>query len=417
METPLRPFRAVRYVPERVGDLALVLGPADDVPTVEQAAALAAQHPLHCLHLEIPDPDGRSFRAAARRFRTWRAEGVLRVDDEPTCTVLLHRFTLDGRSSERLGVFLAASLRPRAGTRLFPHEGTSADLVERRERQLEAVQAHAGAVFAIWAGDGALRQTLAARIEQVRPVWELEREGERYALWTFGSNAASEIAALAAARPLVVADGHHRLEAARRYASRCVPPGASDHPAAWVPVHVVDARDPALLVRPIHRLVRVLPRPWEDFRAHLARHVQIVSAWPRPTPDGVLRASRRLEETSVPRALVVHAHECLEIALPGNADREPDAAIVDRLLLRQICAFEDHRIDRMVEYTPDAAETVLALRSGRAELAILLRPTPLATVLDWAQRGRLLPPKTTYFFPKLPQGIVFYDLADPRTLA
>ncbi|MFN3337986.1 MAG: DUF1015 family protein, partial [Thermomicrobium sp.] len=141
----LRPFRALRYVPERVGDLAAVLGPAEDVPTVEQAAALAAQHPHHCLHLEVPDPDGRSFQTAARKFRTWRAEGIVQPDAAPATYIYAHRFLLEGHSRERLGVFLAASLDPHLGARLLPHEGTTQELVERRERQLEAVQVHAGA--------------------------------------------------------------------------------------------------------------------------------------------------------------------------------------------------------------------------------------------------------------------------------
>lgn len=90
--------------------------------------------------------------------------------------------------------------------------------------------------------------------------------------------------------------------------------------------------------------------------------------------------------------------------------------MVDRLLLRHVCALDAATIERVVSYTPDTSEAVAAVQSGRAVLAVLLRPTPLATVLALAQAGQLLPPKTTYFFPKLPQGIVFYDLADPLTL-
>ncbi len=413
---PLRPFRALRYVPERVGDLAAVLGPADDVPTAEQAAALAAQHPHHCLHLEVPDPDGRSFRTAARLFRSWRAEGIIQMDIVPSCYVYAHRFMLAGHLRERLGVFLAASLDPHNGARLLPHEGTTQELVERRERQLEAVQAHAGAVYAVWNGEGALRQALEAIAAQERPLWYMERAGERQTFWAVSGRRAAELAALVALRPLVVADGHHRLEAAKRYAHRCVPTGSSEHPAAWVPIYVVDAADPALVVRPIHRLLRWLPCGWETLREHLANHTRIVRITPPPTPDMLISAAERLAMLPVGHALIVHGEECLEIMLPGGEGAEPDAIRVDRLVLRHVCAFDQAELERVVEYTPDVVEATRALQSGRAALAILLRPTPLQTVLAWAESGRLFPPKTTSFYPKVPQGLVFFDLADPLTL-
>ncbi|MCM8746044.1 DUF1015 domain-containing protein [Thermomicrobium sp. CFH 73360] len=414
---PLRPFRALRYVAEHVGDLAAVLGPADDVPTAEQAAALAAQHPHHCLHLEVPDPDGRSFQTAARVFRAWRAQGIVQPDAAPACYVYAHRFVFEGQPRERFGVFLAASLDPHRGARLLPHEGTTQELVERRERQLEAVQVHAGAVYAIWDGEGTLRQMLEAITAQERPLWRIERSGEWHTLWAVHGSQAAELAALIASRPLVVADGHHRLEAAKRYAQRYVPAGSSSHPAAWVPVHVVDAADPALVVRPIHRLLRWLPCDWDAIRSHLVDHAKIVQVIRAPSPDMLIRATETLAARVVPHALVVHAEESLEVVLPGDDVAKPDALLVDTLVLRHVCAFDQAELEQVVEYTPDVVEAALAVRSGRAALAILLRPTPLKTVLAWAERGQLLPPKTTYFFPKLPQGLVFFDLADSLTLS
>lgn len=412
---PLRPFRAVRYAPERVGDLAAVLGPPDDVPSAELAAALAAQHPYHCLHLEVPDADGQQFTQAARRYRIWRAEGVLQRDAQPACYVYAHRFALEGVRFERLGVLLVASLDPVAGARLLPHEGTTTELVERRLRQLEAVQAHAGAVYAIWAGDGALRQALEAIVRDEPPLWSVTVNGDEHRLWAVTGARAQELAALATSRPLVVADGHHRYAAAQRLAERARVSDPSADPRAWVPVHVVDAADPALVVRPIHRVLSWLPCDWDTLRAHLARHAAVDSLTPRPL-DGVVQLAGDLARSRRPHVLLLHRQELLAVELPTGADGEPDAVVVDRLLLRHVCALDQATIERVATYTPDTSEAVAAVQSGRAVLAVLLRPTPLATILARAQAGQLLPPKTTYFFPKLPQGIVFYDLADPLTL-
>ena len=415
-ERALRPFRAVRYDLERVGDLAAVLGPPDDVPTAEQAAALAARHPYHCLHLEVPDADGSSFQRAAAQYRAWRAAGILLRDAEPACYVYAHRFRLDGKIATRLGVFLAASLAPDATARLLPHEGTNRELVERRWRQLAAVRAHAGAVYAVWAGEGTLRQALEASIAGDAPLWEHASDAEQQALWRVTGRAAEELAALAASRPLVIADGHHRFAAALRYARDQQATGALDCPAAWVPVHLVDAADPALAVRAIHRLVRWLPCDWETLRAHLARHAPVLAVRAVPSPDEAAELAAELARTSQPRVLLLQERELLELVLPVTPDDRPDAVLVDTLLLRHVCGLEETTIEQVVDYTPDARAAAQAVRDGRALLAVLVRPTPLATVLAWAQAGRLFPPKTTYFFPKLPQGLVFYDLADPATL-
>jgi len=413
---PLRPFRAVRYDPARVDDLAAVLGPPDDVPTAEQAAALASRHPYHCLHLEVPDPDGRSFSRAAQLYRAWRAEGILRRDAERSCYVYAHRFLFAGTAYERLGVFLAASLDPTSGAALLPHEGTAPELVERRARQLAAVQAHAGAVYAVWAGDGTLRGALEAIAAREQPLWSVTRGADTHRLWAVHGDRARELAALVASRPLVVADGHHRLAAAQRLAARTGSSGAAPDPRWWVPVHVVDAADPALLVRPIHRVLSWIPCDWSALRAHLARHAPLAAAPPPERLEDVERLADELARTTRPRVLVLQREELLTVELPAADSAEPDAVLVDTLLLRHVCALDTTTIERVVTYTPDAGEAALAVRSGRAVLAVLLRPTALETVLARAQAGRLLPPKTTYFFPKLPQGIVFYDLADPQTL-
>ncbi len=412
---PLRPFRAVRYDLDRVGDLAAVLGPPDDVPDEERAATLAARHPYHCLHLELPDPDGRTFTRAARLYRTWRAEGVLRLESAPACYVYVHRFSLEGRLHERVGVFLAAALAPEVGVQLLPHEGTAPELVARRLRQLEAVRAHAGAVYAVWAGDGGLRRLLETVVTTARPAWTVSAGDDEHRLWVVTGSVAREVAGLVAQRPLVIADGHHRFAAAQQLAQRSGARAASDDPRAWVPVHVVDAADPALVVRPIHRIVTWLPCDWEDVRAHLTRHtaVRVSRAL---SPDRLVQLARDLARATQPRVLVLHGEELLTVDLPAADSTEPDAVLVDRLLLQHVCGLDAATIARVVDYTPDAGEAAQAVRSGRAVLAVLLRPTALATVLDWARAGRLLPPKTTYFFPKLPQGLLFYDLDDPATL-
>ncbi len=412
---PLRPFRAVRYDPARVGDLAAVLGPPDDVTTAEQAAQLAAGHPYHCLHLEVPDPNGRTFTRAAQLYRAWRAAGVLRREEAPACYVYAHRFSLDGRAQQRLGVFLAAALAPEGGAQLLPHEGTAPELVARRLRQLEVVRAHAGAVYAVWAGDGRLRRLLETVVTSVRPAWSVSTGDDEHRLWVVRGSPAWEVAALVAQQPLVIADGHHRFAAAQQLAERSGVQGTREDPRAWVPVHVVDAVDPALVVRSIHRIVTWLPRDWETVRAHLAQHTAVrVSRV--PSPDRLAQLTRDLARADRPRVLVLEREELLTVDLPGTDGAEPDAVLVDRLLLQHVCGLDAATIARTVEYTPDAGEAARAVESGRAVLAVLLRPTALSTVLDWARAGRLLPPKTTYFFPKLPQGLVFYDLDDPATL-
>jgi hypothetical protein len=183
-------------------------------------------------------------------------------------------------------------------------------------------------------------------------LWEHARGEEQHALWRVTGPAVEELAALAASRPLVIADGHHRFAAALRYARDQQITGTLGHPAAWVPVHVVDAADPALAVRAIHRLVRWLPGDWETLQAHLARHARIVAVRAVPSPEEAARLAAELARASQPRVLLLQERELLELALPTTPDDEPDAILVDALLLRHVCALEAETIEQVVEYTP-----------------------------------------------------------------
>ncbi len=414
--TPIRPFRGVRYVVD-AAEVAAVLGPPDDVTTTAQALELAAQHPANCLRLEIPDPDGVSFRGAAAVFREWLARGILAMDPQPAIYLYAHRFACLDEACERFGAYLLAGLRGPYQAALLAHEATNEDLVLRRERQLAAVQAHAGAVHVIWPGSGELRMCLETLAGAQEPLWDIEIRGERHRLWIVTGATAYELACLVGEQPLVVADGHHRLAAARRLAQRTRHHDPARDPFAWVPVHVVDARDPGLRLRAIHRAFRRLPGDWPSLRAHLARHA-LVECLGRalPEPEELVRLVEELSLAPQRVVLLVRPDEVLRVVLPEPVEDEPDAAVVDRLLVRHVFAFDGTSHERLVEYSPDPLVVAQALASGSVQLAAFLRPTSLETVLHWARAGRLLPPKTTYFYPKLPQGIVFYDLADPRSL-
>lgn len=216
--------------------------------------------------------------------------------------------------------------------------------------------------------------------------------------------------------PLIVADGHHRLEAARRYAQRAVRDDPARHPAAWVPVHVVDAADPALLIRPIHRLLRTLPTDWTEIQERLQQYAPIDNlASSLPPPHQLAAFVEGLEHSPQPQFLLAHHAGLLRVFLPP-VNEEPDALLVDQILWQQVCALDNVTLTQMLDYSADTLAVAEALHTGQAVLAVFLRPTSLATVLQWARAGRILPPKTTYFFPKLPQGLVFYDLAQSASL-
>ena len=393
-------FRGERYADPT--SLARRLAPPYDVISPAQRAELVARDPYNVVNVDLPvAPDGGDpYAAAAALLAEWRGNGVIVRDAEPSAYVLRTSGKFpDGTTRERTGVFLAVSAEPFARGRVLPHERTHAEAKEDRRRLMHATGANLSAVFLL-APDSSGELTGALREVTSRPPWaRCTAIGSDQAVWVVGGPEAQRLAAMAGAEPVYVADGHHRFETSVMFREEA--PAAWRAGAARTLSHVVSFKDPGLVILPTHRLLEGAPVEPSAFLAAAAPYFLEAPAGTEPTLSVVFKGGREVRLVVRPGA---------ELPSVGGrpvhpAVRELEVAVADGLAVGVVAASLLGGVP-VLRYTADAAEAREAGREGRCACAIMLPPTRLEAVRRVADAGQIMPPKSTYFAPKVPTGVV-----------
>jgi uncharacterized protein (DUF1015 family) len=428
------PFRALRYDPRPVPDLAAVVTPPYDVISPEARAQFAARSAANAVHLILPAEDPASpglsrYAVAARTLAAWRAEGILRQDPVPAFYVYVQEFEARGARRIRRGVLALLRLEPYEAGVVFPHEHTFPHHKADRLELMRACRANLEAILGFYPGPAAPVVEALDRIMAAPAAAGLcDDDGVGHRLWpaTDPADLAALVAALAG-RPVFIADGHHRYETALRLREEWRAAGrgsAADH----VLIHLVHAEDPGLVVLPTHRLLRERPRlTGPALRQALARHFRLEAVPAAPeavaaaVPVLLARLADRgergfvlydgggelllatLTDATVPAALRAAGHHA--------AVSELDVTILHALILEEILGVPAAgEGEGVIGYTRDEAEAVAAVHTGGAALALFLNPPRVAQVQTVASAGGRMPQKSTFFYPKVPSGLVIRPL-------
>jgi uncharacterized protein (DUF1015 family) len=428
----VRPFRGIRYNPRLIPRLGDVLSPPYDVISPEEQLALHTRSPYNVIRLEWglaqagAHDAGDVYLRAAQYLEAWLREGVLMREERPAFYLHEHVFSLQGAQRRRLGLWAAVRLHAWEEHIVRPHEETTPRPVDDRLRLLRATRTNISPVFGLYKDERGALAALLHRAARERPTLEAETDGARHRLWAITEPAVhEEVRRALGASAIYIADGHHRYTAALAYREeRSAAAAGTTGQEAWryVLMSLTALEDPGLAILPLHRLLRL---PTEAQRQALA---------------GAL-ASFSLEERRVegPRGEIARAivdelarrgQEGPSFALwgwtPGRvlflrprteAVRAPhgppplDSVLLQQLVLGNVYASAQAATDaRDLAYTPWAEEALQAVERGEYALAFLLNPVPPRTLTAYADAGERFPPKTTYFYPKVPTGLVLHPL-------
>jgi uncharacterized protein (DUF1015 family) len=411
------PIQAVHYDLGKVA-LADVVAPPYDVIDEGQRAELAGRSPYNVVELDLPrDPNGDPYEHAGELLSEWSDEGVLARDAEPTIWALEQDYSApDGSRLTRRGFLARVKLAP-YGEGIRPHERTQPGPKEDRLRLTRATRHNLSPIFALHPGDAWRHLEPALGDEPWGDV--TDGDGTTHRVWRTDDPAVHEaIATELAPGELLIADGHHRYETSLAYQVEV----GSGGPQDYVLMALVSLEDPGLTVFPTHRLISGLaddPAKQEALGTGL-RELFEVEEVPTDQLDpggtegvGVFgymdsnhRQAFRLRLASNP---------ALDRALGGRSEayRTLDAAILEELVLKEILGMstDDIAAKRGIGYTPSIEEALAKLDTGDYQAAFLLRPTPVEQVREVAAAGETMPPKSTYFFPKLLTGLVFNPLS------
>jgi uncharacterized protein (DUF1015 family) len=429
----IRAFRALRYDPEVVGDPGLVVAPPYDAIDPDLHRQLLARHPLNAVRLDLPevvageDPDER-YRRVARTLTAWRSDGALRKDPKPSVYAYEQAYRVPGTSLERTQRGFFARLRIEAfgpGSSVLPHERTVAPAKEDRYRLLRATGLNTSPVVGLYEDPARDAQAVLGEIVQGSPAVDLtDDDGVRHRLWVVPDegegSAAARLAAAASAGDVVIADGHHRYEAALRYRDerRVNQTGEQDPAFDFVPILLLEVAGP-LTVLPTHRVIRGLgEEATAGLVARLPELFNVVDA-----PDdlaarfekvGELRGGEgRLGLVTRSGAWRLEARRDAFAALPeagGPAARAQDVSLL-RVMLDVLAGIDAsaEACGGRISCTRSAREAVALVAAGTdgADAAFLLEPAPVASIMEIARDGDRIPTVSTYLYPKALTGLLF----------
>jgi uncharacterized protein (DUF1015 family) len=416
----IQPLRALHYDLGVVGSLDAVAAPPYDVIDPAQRARLAARSPYNIVHVDLPEGEPDAYAEAARLLERWRAEGALVRDDEPALWALSQDHTgPDGRRLTRRGFFARVRVEDYGPGRIRPHERTHPGPKEDRLRLTRATRANLSPIFALHSDPAGAAWGALEPFTHDAPWGELTDDDTTVSrVWRVGDPAAIT-GAIDAVRDaeLLIADGHHRYETARVYADEVG--GEGDH--RYVLMCLVALEDPGLTVFPTHRLVSGLkddPARQEALAATLREHFDIERVEPgelRP-PDGAgpLQLGYIDSHFKQPFRLTLKDQAIADRALAGmpKAYRRLDTAVLEKLVLEGPLGLSEDDIEHLrgLGYSRTDQEALQLVRDGTFDVAFFMRASPVAQVREIAAAGVNMPPKSTFFFPKVPTGVLLSPL-------
>jgi uncharacterized protein (DUF1015 family) len=420
----VQPLKAVHYDLAKVGGLGAVASPPYDVIDAAERARLLDRSPYNAVAIDLPkpfDPNdpasrpvGDPYEEAARRIDGWRAEGVLVADADDAVWALAQDYTApDGAHHTRHGVLVRVRVEDYETGTVRPHERTHPGPLVDRLELTRATHLNLSPIFSLSTEDP---WPLVEPALSPEPWGEVtDDDGTVNRVWRVADPAtvAAVVDRLAGAH-LLIADGHHRYETARAYRDEV----GGDGPQNYTLMALTGLDDPGLTVFPTHRLLSGFasdPARRERLLAGLEDFFEVTEV-PREELDpgaaegvGVFGLFNAADGTS--RRLRLRDTAELDRRLAGKPEayRRLDSAILETLVLEGLAGMSEEDITerRGLEYAKSVPDAVEMTENGIYDLAFILRPVPIEQVRAVAATDENMPPKSTYFFPKVMTGFVF----------
>ncbi|HFE46929.1 MAG TPA: DUF1015 domain-containing protein [Nannocystis exedens] len=427
----IRPFHGLRYDLEHAGDANALLAPPYDVVDAAGRAEIGARSPNNCIHVILPEGAGdERYANGAARFAALQASGALLRDPEPGIYVYHQTFESEGQRYTRKGFVALIELTRFGAGPVLPHERTLSGPKEDRLKLMRACQAHLELVFGLFS-DPQHRVEAALDPHLGTPVLEADLDGTGHRLFRVADQGAVDsVVRLLADRSIYIADGHHRYETMCSFSDELRAAGAGES-ARFGMIYLSNLDDPGLVVLPTHRVVHSVEGL--DLAAAIAELASVFEIVREPLPGNALALRARLQ-------LAGQAGAAFGLTIPGSGqldiltlragfdpasvgmDGLPEALQrLDLALLHELVFDRGFGITREAQASKrnlryyKSTEKALALarsdRPGDAQLVCFANATPVADVVAVCDSGEVMPQKSTFFFPKIPTGLVFHDLS------
>lgn len=425
----VRPIRALRYNTDRYPDLSAVLAPPYDVIKGDEQQALYARDPHNVIRLEygvqMPEDTAENNRYTRARDaqQAWLGDQTLVLEDAPCFYPHRQGYQWAGQAQTRNGFFAAVQLQPFDAGDVLPHEWTLKGPKEDRLQLVRTCLTSFSPVFGLYDGRNSDIGAALTNAMGETPLATACGHGFDETLWRLRDAGAQQAMAQALAkRQILIADGHHRYEtmlALRDLLRREFPDAPENAALNYAFMLLVDINDPGLIVLPTHRLLMLTPEMQAAFcrvAGSCFRLEKIAVAEPAQVTD--ILAARANEH-----AIIWYAKGTYTLLTSPKTTQNGlpvlDVTAVQERLIAPLFSLDpdgEASVERNVRYTIHPAEAVARVDSGEVEAALFLNPTPVDEVFTLAAAGVRLPQKSTYFYPKVPTGLIMHHLRPEVTV-
>ncbi|MCK6467655.1 MAG: DUF1015 domain-containing protein [Candidatus Brocadia sinica] len=428
----LKPFRGLRYNQDIITDISAVVTPPYDVISPQDQERYYQIHPNNIIRLDLgkdfpgDTAEVNKYTRAADFLASWREKGILKQEDAPAIYIYDQEFLSGNRWLVRRGFISLVKLEPFDKGYIYPHEQTLPGPKADRLKLTQSCRANLSSIFALFPDENNVIDGYLSTLAHTKPDMDfIDDTGVKNRLWVIKEKQTIDrLVTLMKEKPLFIADGHHRYETALVYKEQMYKengrPG-DDLPSNYVMMVCVSMNNNGLKILPAHRLVRnikdyrfgrILQSIQESFKVELLGKgcsvEDFMSSLNNETKGHTFIMYVGQDDTCYKLRLSNEKLLDAVFAKDHPEWRHLDAGILHGVIINKILGINstDVTLKDYVKYVKDEAEAVSFVRSGQYQLAFFLKPTRIEQVREIAMARKVMPPKSTYFYPKLITGIV-----------
>jgi len=417
----IKPFKALYYNKEKVGDFRKVVAPPYDIISEEEQTFLHNLSPYNFTHIDFgkdqqsDDRSNNKYMRARKLFDEWLDKNVLVQDDENCIYFYKQEYKVQGQKYSRMGFISLMELSDEKDSKVFPHENTHAHAVDDRYKLTSALNSNLSCIFVCYSDHHRkVEKIFNKKIISMEPLIDVtDKDGVHHKLWRLSDPALiKEINDSVADQQLFIADGHHRYKMANEYrdakmAKRSNVTGAE--PFNYVMTYFTNLDSKDLQIFPMHRIIKKLSgnlsfldelfridklKSKDDLVLMLAKAGKNEHAFGMYTRDSIqlLRLKNKMMID--------------EKIKEGSRDfKSLDATILKYFVLDRLGIKSDD-----IKYTSDANHVFDMVDTHQADCGFILNPVKISQLKAIALNGERMPPKTTYFYPKVLSGLTVYKM-------
>lgn len=397
-----KPFKGLTFDRNKIDDIATCVCPPYDV--IESAAVYYERNRYNAVRLELPLPQGSmdSYTAARTTLEDWLKSGILVQDSKDTAYVYQQEFTIQNHSCSRKG-FIALNKLDKG--RILTHEQTRSKAKQDRERLIGTLKTFTSLVFGLYEDkEGLMEEVLAdAHMDKLYDFTDEQFIQNRFYRMT-DSEEIARLTGLMDERPIYIADGHHRLDVSYRLG------------ISHIPVYLTNMYSPGIVILPYHRTIKFIRSRSVQELLNLLRPHAYVSKEPLSGPDPLKSLLKRIASAERPTYGFYSKDDTAHMYIVASSTPLFDGEEIPESLMRLkvnilhsgLLKKTLHIQDEEISFTQDPYDAVEQVRTGGLDLAVLLPPTTVQEVKDIADNGLYMPPKSTFFYPKILTGLVFH---------